>query len=142
MGGFISQSSMFIKLICPLKVGFWICCTMLMMRYLFAFLGILLFGLVAIFSITSPATANLAIFLLVFVMLYFFFLDILIIISWIFAEHKDYKKLLFVSVVLAFAPTFFIGLSTLSSINLMDIVLSFGIPLVVTWYGLRSSYFK
>jgi len=142
MGGFTSQSSKFIKLICPLKVGFCICCTMLMMRYLFSFLGILLLGLAAVFSLTTPTTANLAIFLLVFVMLYLISLDILIIISWVSTEHKDYKKLLFVSVVLAFAPTFFIGLSTLSNINLMDIILSFGIPFVVTWYGLRSSYFK
>jgi len=123
-------------------VGFCICCTMLMMRYLLSFLAILLLGLVLIFSVTSPVNANLAIFLLVFFMLYLVFLDLFIIISWISSEHKDYKKLLFISVVLAFAPTFFIGLSTLSNLNLMDVVLSLGIPAAVAWYGLRSSYFK
>jgi len=115
---------------------------MVMMRYLLSFLAILLLGLSLLFSLTSPVNANLVIFLLIFFMLYLVFLDLFIIVSWISTEHKDYKKLLFVSVVLAFAPTFFVGLSTLSNLNLMDVVLSLGIPAVVAWYGLRSSYFK
>jgi len=115
---------------------------MLMMRYLIFFLAFLLLSLVALVSTTSPLNANLTIFLLAFLLLYMIFLDLFIIISWISTEHKDYKKLLFVSVVLAFAPTLFIALSTLSNLNLMDVVLSFGIPIVITWYGLRSSYFK
>jgi hypothetical protein len=123
-------------------VGVCISCTIIFMKFLLSFFAVILATLSILLSISNPNNASLFLFLVIFLLIYFLFFDICLVIFWLATEHKDYRKFVFVSVVISFGPTSFIALATLSSVNFMDVLLAFGIPISIVWYGLRSRYLR
>ena len=99
-------------------------------------LGVLL---ILLFSFTSPVQTSLPIFLMVFSLLFFFFASLFLIIISLAYDNLRQSQIIFIALVLAFCPVTFLALESLSTISILDILLTIGIPVIIIWYGLKRS---
>ena len=94
--------------------------------------------LIALLGLTKPDGNNIAIYLAIFGLVYALSVQIVYIIFEIAYPKVTKSNKLFIAIVLAFTPVMLLALSTLNSVELIDIVLSIGVPLAIVWYGIKQ----
>jgi hypothetical protein len=107
-----------------------------------SYLGFVSLLLIGIFSVLNPGRVNALIYVGVFLLMYIFFTLLLLIIIELAYPAISGGKAVFLSVVLSFGPTVAIGLSTLTEITALDIVLALGTPALICWYVVSRGFVK
>lgn len=98
--------------------------------------------LLATMGLTSPNAATLPIYLVAFSLVYIFCVLVISLILKIGYSHLADNKRYFIAVVIGFTPTILLALASLSDLSLIDILLAFGLPAAIAWYGLKSDIVK
>ena len=94
--------------------------------------------IILLLGYTDPNSVNLVIYLALFALIYVFCsVLIYMIIKVAYSDLSNYKQV-FVSIVLAFSPVSLLAIGSLSSLELLDVVLCIGVPSAIVWYGLRQ----
>jgi hypothetical protein len=102
---------------------------------------ILLFlALILMMGYIDPLKTNIFIYLVVFLIVYIMCALIINLILKVAYSNSSFGKRVFVSVTLAFTPVALLAISTLSSVKLIDLILSICVPLVVVWYGTKQHF--
>jgi hypothetical protein len=101
---------------------------------------VLLIGFALLLGFTSPNKVTLPVYLAVFAIIYLFCTLVLLIIFQLAYSNMLISKKIFISTVLAFCPVILLALNTLSTISLLDVLLAFGVPLLIVWYGFKRGF--
>ncbi|MFO0881843.1 MAG: hypothetical protein U0491_00090 [Candidatus Saccharimonadales bacterium] len=99
-------------------------------------------ALIALMGATSPNTARLPLYLVVFSLIYIISMLVIQLFLDIAYSSLTRSEKLFISIVFAFCPAVIMALGSLSSVSFIDIVLAIGVPAIIVWYGLRRGVIK
>lgn len=110
------------------------------MRKIIIAIILLLAAFTLLLGYTSPNNVTLPVYLAVFAVIYLFFALIVFATISLAYNHMARTRIIFLSVVIAFAPVILLALNTISTLSLLDIILALGIPLIVVWYGFKRGF--
>jgi hypothetical protein len=112
------------------------------MKILYILLSVLSASLVILFSIISPTSPNILLFLAIFVEVYLLLIVVSQIIIKVSHSNISKNRALFLSIMFAACPVMLVAIESLSGINWLDLFLVIGIPGLISWYGIRSGLFQ
>lgn len=99
--------------------------------------SLVLATLLLLLGFIPPDEVKLPIYLLVFSIVYILFTLFGLTIARLAYPKTSYQRKFFVSLVAAFCPLTLMALSTMSTISAIDLFLTFLVPMIVIWYGLK-----
>jgi hypothetical protein len=111
------------------------------MKHRIIILSIIGTAFIVLLSLFSPTKSGVFVLLMVYLLIYVFLVTIAQLVIKNSDKDISNNRALFLSIVCGAAPVILLAVKTFSALNMLDLLLIFGLPVFVSWYGLRSGIF-